>query len=57
MATIAMIAGTAVGYITTYVVVVGVPPVQSLIVTGVSYYVLMKIKAAAAPDKFTEGMN
>ena len=56
MATFAMIAGAVVGYVTTYVVSVGVPPVQSLIVTGIVYYVLMKIKAKAAPDKFTEGM-
>ena len=56
MATIAMVAGTAVGYVTTYVVVVGIPPLQSLIVTGLAYYILMRIKAKAAPDKFTEGM-
>lgn len=56
MATIALIVGTAVGYLTTYVKAVGIPPLQSLIVTCIVYYVAMKIKAKAAPDKFTEGM-
>ena len=72
MATIAMIVGIAVGYITTYVVVIGIPPAQSLIITGITYYsfegvaastsgityyVIMKVKAKVAPDKFTEGIN
>ena len=56
MATISLIVGTAVGYLTTYVKAVGIPPLQSLIVTCIVYYVAMKIKAKAAPDKFTEGM-
>lgn len=56
MATIAMIAGAAVGYVTTYVVEIGIPPLQSLIVTGIVYYVAMALKAKTAPDKFTEGM-
>lgn len=56
MATLAMVIGTAVGYVTTYVVKVGIPPLQSLLITGIVYYVAMKIKAKAAPDKFTEGM-
>ena len=55
MATLAMLSGIAVGYVTNYVYVIGIPPLQSLIVTGIVYYVLMKIKAKAAPDKFTEG--
>ena len=57
MATIAMIVGIAVGYITTYIVVIGIPPAQSLIITGITYYVIMKVKAKVAPDKFTEGIN
>lgn len=56
MATIALVAGLIVGYVTTYVVAIGIPPLQSLIVTGVVYYVAMKIKAKCAPDQFTEGM-
>ena len=57
MATIAMIVGIAVGYITTYIVVIGIPPAQSLIITGITYYVIMKVKVKVAPDKFTEGIN
>lgn len=56
MATLAMVIGTALGYVTTYVVNVGIPPLQSLLVTGAAYYVAMKIKAKSAPDKFTEGL-
>ena len=52
-----MIVGIAVGYITTYIVVIGIPPAQSLIITGITYYVIMKVKAKVAPDKFTEGIN
>ncbi|MEE0201190.1 MAG: hypothetical protein U0I51_11685, partial [Muricomes sp.] len=40
----------------TYVVKVGIPPLQSLLITGIVYYAAMKIKAKTAPDKFTEGM-
>ncbi|MGL6198302.1 MAG: cytosine permease [Lachnospiraceae bacterium] len=56
IATIALIAGSLAGYLTTYVVAIGIPPLQSLIVTGIVYYVGMKIKAKVSPDKFTEGM-
>ena len=56
MATVAMVVGTAVGYVTTYVVVIGIPPLQSLLITGLVYYIAMKIKSKSAPDKFTEGM-
>lgn len=37
MATIAMIVGIAVGYITTYIVVIRISPAQSLIITGITY--------------------
>lgn len=56
MATLAMIVGTGIGYLTTYVKPVGIAPLQSLIVTGIVYYVAMKVKAKTAPDKFTDGM-
>ncbi|MBC5688757.1 cytosine permease [Mediterraneibacter sp. NSJ-55] len=56
IATLAMVIGAVVGYVTTYVVSIGIPPLQSLIITGLVYYFAMKIKAKAAPDKFTEGM-
>lgn len=39
------------------IVVIGIPPAQSLIITGITYYVIMKVKAKVAPDKFTEGIN
>src|SRR5699024_7014479 len=54
MATIAMVAGIIVGYISQYVVVFGIPAVQSLLVTGLVYYITMKIKAKVAPDQFTQ---
>lgn len=56
MATIAMIVGVAIGYITTYVVNIGIPPLQSLLATGIVYYLAMRIKSKVAPDKFTKGM-
>ena len=37
MATIAMIVGIVVGYITTCIVVIEIPPAQSLIITGITY--------------------
>lgn len=56
VATIALIAGLVVGYVSTYVVTIGIPPLQSLVITALVYYFAMKMKAKAAPDKFTEGM-
>lgn len=56
MATIAMIVGVAIGYITTYVVNIGIPPLQSLLATGIVYYLTMRIKSKVAPNKFTKGM-
>ncbi|WP_432663095.1 cytosine permease [Wukongibacter baidiensis] len=53
MATIAFVSGIIVGYITTYVSPMGLPAVQSLIVTGAVYYGAMKIKAQISPDHFT----
>ncbi|MDQ0338751.1 cytosine permease [Caldalkalibacillus uzonensis] len=53
MATIAVIAGTMVGYFTQYVQSFGLPAVQSLLTAGIVYYICMKIKASAAPDQFT----
>lgn len=53
MATIAMVTGLAVGYVTTYVRPIGIPAVQSIILTGIVYYIAMKLKANIAPDHFT----
>ncbi len=54
MATIALVFGTVLGYITQYVTTFGIPAVQSLIASAVVYYIAMKIKAKVAPDHFTE---
>ncbi len=54
MATIALAAGVLVGYLTQYVWPFGLPAVQSLFVSGITYYVAMKGKARIAPDVFTE---
>ena len=56
MATIAIICGVAVGYITTYVKPLGIAPLQAVIITALVYYIAMRIKAKVAPDKFTSGM-
>ncbi|MBX8946789.1 cytosine permease [Lysinibacillus sp. K60] len=54
MATIALVVGTFVGYLTQYVYPFGLPAVQSLIVSIVAYYVAMKIKGSVSPDQFTK---
>ncbi len=52
-ATIAMVTGIITGYVTKYVVPFGLPAVQSLFVTGVVYYIAMKVKAKVALDRLT----
>lgn len=54
MATLALVAGTLIGYVTQYVVYIGLPAVQSLIFSAIVYYFSMKIKAKVAPDQFTD---
>ncbi|MPN33103.1 hypothetical protein SDC9_180586 [bioreactor metagenome] len=56
VATLALIANIGVGYLTTYVIPIGIPPIQSIIITVIVYYLGMKIKSKKAPDKFTDGM-
>ena len=53
MATIGVIAGVIVGYITQYVSPMGLPAVQSLFVSIAVYYIAMKVKKRIAPDRFT----
>ncbi|MEK4029856.1 cytosine permease [Pseudobacillus sp. FSL P4-0506] len=53
MATIALLAGIVVGYLTQYVSPWGLPAVQSLLISLVVYIVAMKIKKNVAPDQFT----
>lgn len=44
MATIALIIGGAVGVLTAYVTTIGIPALQTMAVTVVVYYILMKVK-------------
>ena len=53
MATIALVVGVLVGYFTQYVNTFGIPAVQSLIVSGIVYFAVMKAKAVIKPDHFT----
>lgn len=53
MATIAMVAGIIVGYLTQYVTPWGLPAVQSLVVSIIIYVIAMKMKKNRAPDQFT----
>ncbi|RLQ94832.1 purine-cytosine permease family protein [Falsibacillus albus] len=57
MATMSLVAGTLLGYLTQYVHPFGLPAVQSLLASGFVYYAAMKIKAKLAPDHFTECMK
>ncbi|SDE08027.1 cytosine permease [Bhargavaea beijingensis] len=57
MATIALVIGTFVGYLTQYVSTFGIPAVQSLIASVIVYLVAMQIKAKFKPDHFTEGIG
>src|SRR5699024_333220 len=53
VATVAMILGALVGYMTQYVIIFWIPAVQSIITTMIFYYIGMKIKARINPDQFT----
>ena len=53
IATIAMIIGMLGGYYTQYIHQIGLPAIQSLVVTMIAYYILMRIKASVKPDAFT----
>lgn len=53
MATIAILVGSFIGYLTEYVVQFGIPAIQSLIISGVVYLIIMKIKSHLQPDHFT----
>jgi cytosine permease len=52
-ATLALIIGIIIGYYHQYKNPIGIPPLQVYILTGVIYYIIMRIKAAIAPDQFT----
>jgi len=53
MATIAMLVGSFIGFLTEYVFQFGIPALQSLLATGIVYLISMKIKAKVKPDHFT----
>lgn len=53
MATLAMVLGVLVGFFTEYVVQFGIPAIQSLVVTGIIYFISMKIKGKIKPDHFS----
>lgn len=53
IATIALLIGILIGYITQYTYNFGLPAVQSLVASFLVYYILMKIKARVKPDEFT----
>jgi len=53
VATISMVFGVLLGYYTQYVYKIGIPAVQSYILTGILYYTLTYIKAKNKPDIYS----
>lgn len=53
IATVSVIIGILSGYYMQYIKFVGLPAVQTFIITAIIYYLLMRIKASIAPDQFT----
>lgn len=53
VATVSLIIGILAGYYMQYVHFIGLPAVQTFIITAIVHYVLMRIKATIAPDQFT----
>lgn len=53
VATIALVCGILTNYITIYLKPMGIPAVQSVLITAAVYYTVTKIKAKTAPDMFT----
>lgn len=54
VATIAMLVGFGIGYLTQYVFMLGMPLLQSFAFAALVYYFGMKIKGKMAPDQFTK---
>lgn len=54
IATIAMLGGGFIGYMSQYLVPFGIPAVQSLLVSVIVYFVGMKLKAKYFPDHFNK---
>lgn len=57
IATLSLLVGAIVGYLTQYEYPLGIPAVQSLVIAGVVYLLAMKLKAKVKPDQFTEVEN
>jgi len=53
MATVAIIIGAFIGYLTQYIWEMGIPAIQSLLISAAVYWSGMKLKARIAPDHFT----
>ena len=56
-ATVGLLVGIGVGYYTSYVNLIGIPPIQSLLSAGITYLIAMRIKEKFSPDHFTEDFN
>ncbi|WP_373895775.1 cytosine permease [Virgibacillus sp. CBA3643] len=54
IATIAVLSGALVGYLTEYVFIFGIPALQSLAISAIVYLAGMKLKSKVKPDRFTE---
>ena len=54
VATVATVVGIAVGYYTQYISPMGIPALQSLVASGIVYYLGMLLKKKVRPDSFTE---
>lgn len=53
VATFALMVGVIIGYYNQYKYPIGIPPLQAYILTGLIYYITMRIQARLAPNKFT----
>lgn len=53
VATVSLIIGGLLGYYTQYIKPIGIPAVQSWIITAIVYYALMYVKAKVKPNEFT----
>jgi cytosine permease len=53
VATLAMVIGIFLGYYTQYLHPIGIPAVQSYLITSILYYAFMRAKGKIYPDNFT----
>ncbi|WP_051302834.1 purine-cytosine permease family protein [Salibacterium aidingense] len=57
IATLSMVIGVGVGYLTQYTFPIGIPAIQSLLISMVVYIAAMKIQAKIKPNHFSELSN